>query len=151
MAQILTLCVVVCLVRMTLEGEGGSVVPSTFGDALLCPVFRAHILVYRAQNGVRRHRASQPGFHTRSPNVAIEWILLLRMRQVPGSYLGPDTGYPDGGFTWFSLVRLGECQDSTYKLGHNRFLSNPFWFIIHLYSLIRRYAVVFGCQKSAVK
>jgi hypothetical protein len=37
----------------------------------------------------------------------------------------PATGYPDGGFSWFSLVISGKFWDSTLKLGHDRFLPNP--------------------------
>jgi hypothetical protein len=38
-------------------------------------------------------------------------------------------------FSWFSSVPPGECRDSILKLGHDRFLPNPFQFIIiHLQS-----------------
>jgi hypothetical protein len=31
-----------------------------------------------------------------TPNVMVEWLtLLFRIREVPGSNLGPETGYPD--------------------------------------------------------
>jgi hypothetical protein len=31
-----------------------------------------------------------------SPNVVVEWLtLLLRIRKLSGSNLGPETGYPD--------------------------------------------------------
>jgi hypothetical protein len=43
-------------------------------------------------------------------------------REFPGSNLGPETGYPDGGLWLFSSVPPGKCWDSTYKLGHDRFL-----------------------------
>jgi hypothetical protein len=33
-------------------------------------------------------------------------------------------------FSWVSLVSMGECQDSTLKLRYDRFLPNPFQFII---------------------
>jgi len=33
---------------------------------------------------------------------------------------------------WFSSVPPGKFWDSTLKLGHDRFLPNPFQFIIHL-------------------
>jgi len=43
---------------------------------------------------------------------------------------------------WFSSVPPGEYRDSTLKLGHDRFLPNPFQFIIiHLSSYHRRYIV----------
>jgi hypothetical protein len=35
-------------------------------------------------------------FKYRSPHVAVEWLaLLLRIRKVPGSNLGPEIGCPD--------------------------------------------------------
>jgi hypothetical protein len=54
------------------------------------------------------------------------------IREVAGSNLSPDTSYPDWGCSWFSSVPPGEYQDSTLELGHDRFLQNPFQFIIHL-------------------
>jgi hypothetical protein len=41
-------------------------------------------------------------------------------------------------FQWFSPVPPGKCPDSTLKLGHDRFLPNPFQFIIYLsyYSML---------------
>jgi hypothetical protein len=60
------------------------------------------------------------------------------MLNIPTSYLGdpwfkycPATSYPDWGFSWFSSVLPGECQDSTLNLGHNSLLPNPFQFSIH--------------------
>jgi len=35
-------------------------------------------------------------------------------------------------FSWFSTVPPRECRDSTLKLGHDRFVPNPFQFIIRL-------------------
>jgi hypothetical protein len=61
----------------------------------------------------------------------VEW-LTLRIREAPGSSLGSESGYPDGGFSWFSSVPPGEFKDSTLVLGHDRFLPNPFQFIIRL-------------------
>jgi hypothetical protein len=67
------------------------------------------------------------------PNVVVEWLaLLLRIREVPRSNLGPETGYPNWGFSWFSSVPPGECRDRSLKLSHDRFLPNPFQFIIQL-------------------
>jgi hypothetical protein len=41
------------------------------------------------------------------PNVVVEWLtLLLRIWEVLGSNLGPETGYPDLGFSWFSSVHV---------------------------------------------
>jgi hypothetical protein len=40
-----------------------------------------------------------------TPNVVVEWpTILLRVREVPGSNLGPETGYPDLWFSWVSPV-----------------------------------------------
>jgi hypothetical protein len=66
-----------------------------------------------------------------TPNVVVKWLALpFRIREVPGSNLCPETGYPDWDFSWFSSVPPGECHDSILKLG--RFLPNPFQLIIHL-------------------
>jgi hypothetical protein len=41
-------------------------------------------------------------FQLPEPNVVVEWLtLLLRIRKVPASNLGPETGYPDWGFRGF--------------------------------------------------
>jgi hypothetical protein len=57
------------------------------------------------------------------PNVVVEWLtLILRIREGPGSILGPATGYPNSRFSWFSSVPPGELLDSTLKLGLDRFL-----------------------------
>jgi len=41
-------------------------------------------------------KSSDYKFSTFTPNVVIEWLtILLRIREVPGSNLGPETGYPD--------------------------------------------------------
>jgi hypothetical protein len=37
----------------------------------------------------------------------------LSIREVPGSNLGRDIGYPDLGFSWFPSVPPGTCRDST--------------------------------------
>jgi hypothetical protein len=42
------------------------------------------------------------GCDSHSPNIVIAWLtLLLRIREVLGSNLDPETGYPDT-FSWFS-------------------------------------------------
>jgi hypothetical protein len=65
------------------------------------------------------------------PNVVVQWLtILLRIRKVPGSYLGLETGYPDR-FPWFSSVHPGKCWDNSLKLRHDRFLTRSFQFIIH--------------------
>jgi hypothetical protein len=60
-------------------------------------------------------------------NVVVEWLtLLLRIREVPGSNLSPETAYPESGSWWFSSDPPGKYEDSALKLGHNTFqiLSN---------------------------
>jgi hypothetical protein len=38
-------------------------------------------------------------------NFVVEWLtLMLRNREVMGSNLGPETGYSDCDFSWFSTV-----------------------------------------------
>jgi hypothetical protein len=67
------------------------------------------------------------------PNVVVEWLtLLLCTREASGPSLGSGAGYPDGGFSWFSSVPPGEFKDTTLVLAHDRFLPNPFQFIIRL-------------------
>jgi hypothetical protein len=67
------------------------------------------------------------------PNVVVEWLtFLLRTREVPGVNIGLETGYPNWGFSWFASFPPDECWDSTLKLGHDRFLPNPFQFTIQL-------------------
>jgi hypothetical protein len=64
-----------------------------------------------------------------------EWLTLLhRIRKVPGWNFGPETCYPNWGFLWFPSVPPGKCWYSTLKLGHDRFLPHPFYFIIHMSS-----------------
>jgi hypothetical protein len=46
------------------------------------------------------------------PNVEVNHLtLLLHIRQVPGSNLGPETDCPDWGVSWLSSVPSGICQD----------------------------------------
>jgi hypothetical protein len=52
------------------------------------------------------------------PNVVVEWLTLLHIRKIPGSNLGPETGYPHWRFSLISSVPPGECQDSTLKFSH---------------------------------
>jgi hypothetical protein len=70
------------------------------------------------------------------PNVAAEMLaLLLRIPVVPGTNLGPETGYPDRFFVYFlspSKLMLGYYL----KVGHDRFLLHPFQLIIHCHPLI---------------
>jgi hypothetical protein len=47
------------------------------------------------------------------------------------------------GISWFSSVPPAECKDSTLKLGHDRFVPNPFQLIvIHLSPCHWRYKVL---------
>jgi hypothetical protein len=64
-------------------------------------------------------------------NVVVVWLThLLRIREVPGSNLGTETGNPEDGFGVF-LSRSRQIQ-GYLKLGHDRFLVHPIEFIIHL-------------------
>jgi hypothetical protein len=68
----------------------------------------------------------------------VEWLaFLLRIREITGSNFSSESGYFDGGFSCFS-----QCLQSNaviyIKLGHDRFLSNPFQFISP-HCFIRRY------------
>jgi hypothetical protein len=48
------------------------------------------------------------------PSVVVKRLtLLLRILEVPCSYLGPETGYPDYGCSQFSSVPPGKFWDST--------------------------------------
>jgi hypothetical protein len=77
-----------------------------------------------------------------SPNVVVEWLtLLLRIREVPGSNLGPGD-WLSYGFSLSSSVPPGKYRNSTFKLGHDRFLPNSFQvIIIHLSPYHPRYIV----------
>jgi hypothetical protein len=77
------------------------------------------------------------------PNVEVKRsTLLLRIQEVLDSNLGPDTCYPVWASSWFSSIPSGECLEGALKLGHDRFLPNPFQFIIHLSPSIRRCRVL---------
>jgi hypothetical protein len=66
-------------------------------------------------------------------NVVVKSLTpLLRIREFPGSNFGPETGYPDWRFSWFSSVPSGKCCDSTLKLGHDSFLPRPFKYTIYV-------------------
>jgi hypothetical protein len=85
------------------------------------------------------NRRLQPKFVTRpywsiavEPNVVVEWF-----NTTPSYSEGP--GFktrPEDRLSWLSFsvssVPPGECQDSALKFGHDRFLPNPFHFIILL-------------------
>jgi hypothetical protein len=61
-------------------------------------------------------------------------------REVPDSNLSPETGYL-GCYSWLSSVLSREYRDSTLKVVYDRFLPNPFQFIIHEHPFIRRFVV----------
>jgi hypothetical protein len=67
-----------------------------------------------------------------------EWLtLLLRIWEVPGSNLDPETLCHDRGFREFSSLPSGEFRASSLKLGHDRFPPYPFQFIIiHLFNAV---------------
>jgi hypothetical protein len=58
---------------------------------------------------------------------------ILRIREVPGSKLGLETGYPDSAFCGFSQS-LQANSEKCLKLGQDRFLPHPFKFIVDLSS-----------------
>jgi hypothetical protein len=69
-------------------------------------------------------------YHT--PNIVVKWLRLqLCIREVLGSILGPSDRL-SWGSSWFYSVPPDKCLDSTLKLGHDRFLPNPFQSIFHL-------------------
>jgi hypothetical protein len=45
------------------------------------------------------------------PNVMVKWLTFqLRIREIPGSNLDPETSYSDCGFSWFSSVTPANDQ-----------------------------------------
>jgi hypothetical protein len=80
----------------------------------------------------RKYQHTQAYFANAFLSISVPLTLLLRIREVPSSNLGPDIGYPDGSFSWFSSVPPCECSNSTLKLVHDHFLPNPSHSIIHL-------------------
>jgi hypothetical protein len=49
----------------------------------------------------------------------------------PGFLSRPKNSYLYGDFSLFISFPAGKCHDSTLKVGHDRFLQNPFHFVIH--------------------
>jgi hypothetical protein len=47
-----------------------------------------------------------------SPNILVQWLILLRIREVPGTNLGPETGHPDWRFLSPSRQMLGSSSPS---------------------------------------
>jgi hypothetical protein len=62
----------------------------------------------------------------RVPNVVGQWLaILLLIREVLSSNLGPVIGYLNESFSWFSSVPLGKCQYNL-KFCNICFLPSPF-------------------------
>jgi hypothetical protein len=69
------------------------------------------------------HEILLPCTQTPKPNVVVE-LTLLRIREVPGTNLGPEIGYPDRGTSLFASVSPSKFWDSSLKVDHDRFLSD---------------------------
>jgi hypothetical protein len=54
-------------------------------------------------------------YFSSSPNVAVGWLALLRIREVTCSNVGPEICYADCG-SWFSSVHPGKCRNSRLTL-----------------------------------
>jgi hypothetical protein len=79
----------------------------------------------------------------------VKWlILLLHIREVPGSNLGPETDYPDGFRGFFSPSR--RMPGCILKVGHNSLLPKPFQFMVHL-SPVHSTLFSLSCWKSKSK
>jgi hypothetical protein len=64
------------------------------------------------------------------PNVVVEWLVfLLRIWEVPGLNLGPETSYSDRGLVCVFSVPPGEYWNSSLELYNDRFL--PIFFPAH--------------------
>jgi hypothetical protein len=62
-----------------------------------------------------------------SPSVMVEWLtLLLRIREVPSSKLGPMTGYLDWGFSWFYSAPEGKILGKYFKIRPRPLTLNTF-------------------------
>jgi hypothetical protein len=73
-------------------------------------------------------------FNSVSSNVVVEWLpLLLRIREVPDTSLGPKTGYPDWRFRGFP-----QSYHANDGIGHDRIFSNS---LLISHPVIRRYVV----------
>jgi hypothetical protein len=75
--------------------------------------------------------------HSPAPNAVLWWLtLLLRIREVLCSNIGPETGNPDWGVLWFYLVPLGEFRDtsSTFNYATTSSFYSLSKFIIHVLS-----------------
>jgi hypothetical protein len=83
-------------------------------------------------------------FHTK-PNVVVEWLtFLLHIKEVPGSNFGPETGYPDWVFSWFSSVPSGCLKASPLwaELYGSVQLVCVFWYI-NVFAFCRQYCVLY--------
>jgi hypothetical protein len=82
-------------------------------DSFLVPQYLLYVSWLTKKKGI--WYLKQQCFY-RATSFAVEWLaLLLRIREVPGSNLGPKTGYLYCGFSWFSSVPPGKCWDITLK------------------------------------
>jgi hypothetical protein len=78
-------------------------------------------------------------------NVTTEWLPLLpRIQKVPGWNLGPDTGYPDWSFLWFSSVSRGIYRCSASNVGHDR----PIHYLLFILSFDRFSSVLLTASLS---
>jgi hypothetical protein len=75
-------------------------------------------------------RPAQFPFSETTEQVDPAVMLYTCIREVLGSNLGPDIGYPDWRFSWV-LQSFQANPGSVTLLGHYRFLPNPFPYIIH--------------------
>jgi hypothetical protein len=71
---------------------------------------------------------SVPTVQTMRQKVVLDWLTpLFRIREVSGSNLGVETGYPNFFVVFLSCSR--KMQGYYIKLGHDRFLPYPFQFM----------------------
>jgi hypothetical protein len=73
-------------------------------------ISRSTISWKRRVNSFNMNDAVVTDFVRKRLKVGAVWLAsLLRIREGPGSNLGPETGYPGGDFYWFSSVSPGKC------------------------------------------
>jgi hypothetical protein len=68
--------------------------------------------------------------HTRKKRT--EFLLTNWLYDKRGSILGPETGYPDLGFSWVFFSPSRRVPREYLKLGHDRFFPNPLKLMFHL-------------------
>jgi hypothetical protein len=70
------------------------------------------------------------------------------MLEVTGSNIGPETGYTDWEFSWFSSFPPGKLPGSILQFGCDRFLPSTFQSsFIYLFSIVAIY-IVWGTEKA---